>query len=63
MLPRYDRGSRWWEFGLPDHGTVAAEDLMRGARFDWHGKRQTIRLDPQDTPFAIWRITPGSRFQ
>lgn len=52
-----------WEFGLPDHGTVAVEDLMRGARFDWHGKRQTIRLDPQDTPFAIWRITPGSRFQ
>jgi len=52
-----------WEFGLPDHGTVAAEDLMRGTRFDWHGKRQTIRLDPQDTPFAIWRITPGSRVQ
>jgi starch synthase (maltosyl-transferring) len=52
-----------WEFGLPDHGTVAVEDLMRGARFDWHGKRQTIRLDPQDTPFAIWRITPGSRVQ
>jgi len=52
-----------WEFGLPDDGTVAAEDLMRGTRFDWHGKRQTIRLDPQDTPFAIWRITPGSNFQ
>lgn len=52
-----------WEFGLPDHGTVAVENLMRGARFDWHGKWQTIRLDPQDTPFAIWRITPGSRFQ
>jgi starch synthase (maltosyl-transferring) len=52
-----------WEFGLSDHGAVAVEDLMRGAHFDWHGKRQTIRLDPQDTPFAIWRITPGSRFQ
>jgi len=52
-----------WEFGLPDHGIVAVEDLMRGTRFDWHGKRQTIRLDPQDTPFAIWRITPGSRSQ
>ncbi|SEM46322.1 alpha-1,4-glucan:maltose-1-phosphate maltosyltransferase [Bosea lupini] len=52
-----------WEFGLPDHGTVAVDNLMRGARFDWHGKWQTIRLDPQDTPFAIWRITPGSRFQ
>ena len=51
-----------WEFGLPDHGTVAVEELMRGTRFDWHGKEQVIRLDPQDTPFGIWRITPG-RFQ
>jgi starch synthase (maltosyl-transferring) len=51
-----------WEFGLPDHGTVAVEELMRGARFDWHGKQQTIRLDPQDMPFSIWRITPA-RFQ
>ncbi|RXT24692.1 hypothetical protein B5U98_08280 [Bosea sp. Tri-39] len=50
-----------WEFGLPDHGVVAVEDLMLGARFDWHGKRHTIRLDPQATPFAIWRITPGTR--
>lgn len=47
-----------WEFGLPDHGVVAVEDLMRGHRFSWHGKHQTIQLDPHDTPFAIWRITP-----
>jgi starch synthase (maltosyl-transferring) len=52
-----------WEFGLPDHGTVAGEELMRGTRFDWHGKWQTVRLDPHDTPFAIWRITPGGRVQ
>ncbi len=52
-----------WEFGLPDHGAVAAEELMRGARFTWQGKHQTIRLDPQDTPFAIWRITPGGSAQ
>lgn len=49
-----------WELGLSDHGSVAVEELMRGTRFDWHGKLQTIRLDPYDLPFAIWRITPGS---
>jgi len=47
-----------WEWGLPDDATVQAEDLMRGHRFAWHGKRQVIRLDPADLPFAIWRIAP-----
>ncbi|HEX5327950.1 MAG TPA: alpha-1,4-glucan--maltose-1-phosphate maltosyltransferase, partial [Acetobacteraceae bacterium] len=47
-----------WEWGLPDSGSVGAEDLMRGLRFIWTGKRQHIRLDPADLPFAIWRITP-----
>ena len=46
-----------WEFGLPDTASVAVEDLMRGYRFLWHGKAQTITLDPQDTPFSIWRIS------
>ncbi len=45
-----------WEFGLPDHGVLAVEDLMRGHRFTWHGKAQTITLDPADTPFSIWRL-------
>lgn len=45
-----------WELGLPDHASVAVQDLMRGHRFSWHGKHQTIRLDPHDTPFSIWRI-------
>jgi starch synthase (maltosyl-transferring) len=46
-----------WELGLPDDGSVAVEDLARGYRFDWHGKRQFIRLDP-DEPYRIWRIAP-----
>ncbi|USI74060.1 maltotransferase domain-containing protein [Sphingomonas morindae] len=46
-----------WEFDLPDHGSVAVEDLARGYRFDWHGKTQTIRLEP-DEPYRIWRIAP-----
>lgn len=46
-----------WEFGLPDHASLAVEDLMRGHRFLWHGKAQTIALDPREIPFSIWRIS------
>ncbi|MBB3911763.1 alpha-1,4-glucan--maltose-1-phosphate maltosyltransferase [Sphingomonas desiccabilis] len=47
-----------WEFGIPDDGSVAVEDLAAGHRFRWHGKHQHIRLDP-DQPYRIWRIAPG----
>ncbi|KPF67678.1 hypothetical protein IP69_12935 [Bosea sp. AAP35] len=46
-----------WEFGLPDDASVAVEDLMTGERFAWHGKSQTIHLDPNALPFSIWRIS------
>ncbi|WP_081688730.1 alpha-1,4-glucan--maltose-1-phosphate maltosyltransferase [Inquilinus limosus] len=48
-----------WEWGLPDHGALAAENLMTGEAFTWHGKIQHIRLDPAVQPFAIWRIRPA----
>jgi starch synthase (maltosyl-transferring) len=44
-----------WKFGLPDHDTLRAEDLMREREIVWNGKHQRIRLDPE-LPFAIWRI-------
>lgn len=47
-----------WAFGLPDHAAVEVEDLVRERRFLWQGKVQTIRLDPADLPYAIWRIQP-----
>jgi starch synthase (maltosyl-transferring) len=47
-----------WQFGLSDNGVLTVEDLARGHHFDWHGKRQMITLNPQDTPYAIWRIRP-----
>jgi starch synthase (maltosyl-transferring) len=47
-----------WRFGLPDHASIGAEDLMREHAFTWYGKRQRIRLDPFDLPFAIWRLSP-----
>jgi starch synthase (maltosyl-transferring) len=48
-----------WEFGLPDDGSVSVEDLAHGHRFDWHGKDQWIRVDPQE-PYRIWRIWSAS---
>jgi starch synthase (maltosyl-transferring) len=47
-----------WEWGLPDHESLAATDLIHGHRFVWTGKHQRIRLDPTDLPFAIWQIAP-----
>ncbi len=47
-----------WAFGLSDTASIAVEDLAEGHRFDWHGKIQHIRLDP-DLPYRIWRIAPG----
>jgi starch synthase (maltosyl-transferring) len=46
-----------WEFGLPDQATLGVDDLMHGHRFSLTGKFQQIRLDPNDLPFAIWRLT------
>jgi starch synthase (maltosyl-transferring) len=49
-----------WEFGLPDHGALACEDLMTGQRFTWYGKNQFIRLDPNSNPVLLLRVTPES---
>jgi starch synthase (maltosyl-transferring) len=48
-----------WEWGMPDHASMEATDLIRGHRFTWHGKNQSIRLDPSDLPFSIWQIAPS----
>ncbi|MEJ0019839.1 MAG: alpha-1,4-glucan--maltose-1-phosphate maltosyltransferase [Acetobacteraceae bacterium] len=47
-----------WEWGLADHDSLKAVDLLRGHRFTWTGKQQRIRLDPGDLPYAIWQIAP-----
>jgi starch synthase (maltosyl-transferring) len=47
-----------WEWKLPDHGSLLVEDLVRDHRTIWTGKLQSVRLDPADLPFAIWRIAP-----
>lgn len=45
-----------WELGLPDDGTLEADDLVNGGRRVWHGKLQHVRLDPFVNPYAIWRL-------
>jgi starch synthase (maltosyl-transferring) len=49
-----------WEFGLPDHGTLAVDDLVRPQHFTLTGKYQQMRLDPSVLPFAIWRLSARS---
>jgi starch synthase (maltosyl-transferring) len=43
--------------GLPVDGTVTVHDLLHEDRFSWTGALQRVRLDPHETPFAIWRLS------
>ncbi len=45
-------------WGVKDSDGLSVEDQMTGERFEWRGRRQHIRLDPNTRPFAIWRIAP-----
>ena len=47
-----------WRFGLADDAEILVDDLVHERHFSWHGKHQTITLDPAGLPFAIWRIAP-----
>lgn len=47
-----------WQWGLPDHGALMAENLVTGQRTVWRGKWQHIRLE-SELPFAIWRVRPA----
>ncbi|TDL78308.1 alpha-1,4-glucan--maltose-1-phosphate maltosyltransferase [Palleronia sediminis] len=48
-----------WEFGLPDDAAIEAEDAIHGNRFTWQGKSHTLRLDPHERPYAIWKLHPS----
>ncbi|MGH8497073.1 MAG: maltotransferase domain-containing protein [Gammaproteobacteria bacterium] len=47
-----------WRLGLPDHASVAVEDLLTDGSFRWNGKVQHVWLDPAVNPCAVWRIVP-----
>jgi len=47
-----------WELGLPDEASIEVEDAIHGNRFTWHGKNHRLTLDPQDRPYAIWKLFP-----
>jgi starch synthase (maltosyl-transferring) len=49
-----------WEFGLPDEASIEVADAVRGNHFTWHGKTQTLELEPEGRPYAIWQLfAPG----
>ncbi len=44
------------ELGLDATRSFQAHDLLSGARFLWHGARNYVALDPQQTPAHIFRL-------
>ncbi|CAH2788559.1 MAG: Alpha-amylase (EC [uncultured Paraburkholderia sp.] len=50
----WDTFQHW---NLHDHGALEVVDQMTGARFEWHGRWQHVRLGSSQ-PFSIWRIAP-----
>jgi starch synthase (maltosyl-transferring) len=46
------------DWGLPEGAAVAAEDLVHGNRFTLQGRHHTLRLDPAELAFSIWRLSP-----
>uniref|UniRef100_UPI00339D3977 alpha-1,4-glucan--maltose-1-phosphate maltosyltransferase n=1 Tax=Aquibium sp. A9E412 TaxID=2976767 RepID=UPI00339D3977 len=47
-----------WEFGLPDDASIEVQDMIHGNHFTWHGKNHRLRLDPNERPYAVWRLIP-----
>jgi starch synthase (maltosyl-transferring) len=44
------------EFGYADADDVACQELLSGQHRVWHGAVQTLRLDPERNPAAIFRF-------
>ena len=45
---------------MQEWDALAVTDLVTGARFEWRGRRQHVRIEPDTRPFAIWRIAPAT---
>ncbi|MDA8268938.1 MAG: hypothetical protein M0013_11335, partial [Actinomycetota bacterium] len=46
------------ELGLPADRPYAADDLLTGARYRWHGPRNYVALDPGTMPAHILHLHP-----
>ncbi|WP_206957181.1 alpha-1,4-glucan--maltose-1-phosphate maltosyltransferase [Trinickia acidisoli] len=45
---------------MQEWDALAVADLVTGQRFEWRGRRQHVRIEPDARPFAIWRIAPAA---
>jgi len=44
------------DFGVSDGAVYEVEDLLTGARYEWQGRRNFVRLAPGETPGHVFRI-------
>lgn len=45
-----------WKFGIGDNQVYQAEDLLTGAKYNWSGPSNYVRLDPKVMPAHIFLI-------
>lgn len=53
-------GSIFEHWRMQEWDPLAVTDLVTGQRFEWRGRRQHVRIEPDTRPFAIWRIAPAA---
>lgn len=46
------------DWGLAEDASVACEDLVHGNHFTLRGRHHTLRLDPNNLAFTLWRLRP-----
>ena len=44
------------DWGIGEEETYQVHDLIGTARYLWHGRRNTVRLDPQQSPAQVFRL-------
>ena len=44
--------------GIPGDGAYEVQDLLSGARYNWQGAHNFVRLDPAFAPAHIFRLPP-----
>ncbi len=47
------------ELGMEEYASLDVTELMRNISFRWYGSSQHWYFDPQELPFAIWRLPAG----
>jgi starch synthase (maltosyl-transferring) len=49
------------DWGIGEQETYQVHDLIGTARYLWHGRRNPVRLDPQQSPAQVFKLRRRGR--